>query len=276
MKNVNSKQRLFEMMSRVDKTFKLKLNEWGDENNPDYDNEPSNFDRTEPDFDNTTNDKSSKQTYVSDYFKNKKEATNENQNTEGFFPITTPLGSEDSKLFAKAINVGIDSHLEGFTKSQFSKKGDRLVLNFAKSELPILLRRLEEIGTEEALSWKEDIENYKDEPSDEDWDQMDEMENFDATGYQEKQNAEQTNDNLLDFTIPEWALSTLINGDSSGNSDEDDQKIDAFVNDTVAEYGNANFMLDDIEGKDNLGFCHSNDIDNLGSNCYRLYLRPSN
>ena len=238
MKNANTKQRLFEMMSRVDKTFKSQLNEWGDENDPDYDNEPSNFDSAPK------------------------------EQPEGFFPITMVLGSDDSKLFAQAINVGIDSHLEGFTKSKFSKKGDRLVLEFALSELPILLRRLEEIGTPEALSWKEDIENYKDEPSEEDWDK-----NVDET---ETSGETEASDDLLEFTIPEWALSTLINGDNSGNSDEDDQKIDAFVNDTVAEYGNANFMLGDMEGKDNLGFCRSNDIDNLGSNCYRLYLRPSN
>lgn len=257
MKNVNTKQRLFEMMSRVDKSFKPKLNEWGDENDPEYNNNPNNFEQTEPVYDNTKKDeKNTKQTYVSDYFKNKKESTNEN--VEEFFPITTPLASEDAKLFTKAIDLGIDSHLEGFTKSKFSKKADRLVLNFAKSELPILLRRLEEIGTEEALDWKSDIENYNED--------VDEN---------EQPTEDQSNDDLLEFTIPSWAMSTLINGDNSGNSDEDDQKINAFVNSIVGEYGNANFMLGDIDGKDDLGFCRSNNIDNLGSDCYRLYLRPS-
>lgn len=85
----------------------------------------------------------------------------------------------------------------------------------------------------------------------------------------------EVSDDLLEFTIPSWAMTTLINGDNSGNSDEDDQKIDAFVNNVVAKYGNAHFMANDMEGEDDLGFCHSNDIDNLGSNCYRLYLRPS-
>lgn len=235
MKNVNTKQRLFEMMSRVDKSFKPKLNEWTEENQNETPTEQP----------------------------------------EQFFPITTPLGSEDSKLFAKAINVGIDSHLEGFTKSKFSKKGNRLVLNFAMSELPILLRRLEEIGTPESISWKEDIETYIDDEGNYD-DSIDSLAKPDGTNVKRRTNEDQTSDDLLEFTIPEWALSTLINGDSSGNSDEDDQKIDAFVNDTVAEYGNANFMLGDMEGKDDLGFCRSNDIDNLGSDCYRLYLRPSN
>lgn len=78
-----------------------------------------------------------------------------------FFQITTPVGSSDARLFTKIINQGIDSNLEGFTKSKFDTKqttiGRRLVLDFHKNELPILLRRLEEEGTEQALSWVEDI-----------------------------------------------------------------------------------------------------------------------
>ena len=89
------------------------------------------------------------------------------------------------------------------------------------------------------------------------------------------QDKEMRDPNLLDFDIPEWALSSLINGDDSGLEDEDIQKINKFVDKVVAKYGNAHFMMDDIEGEDNLGFRHSNDIDNLGSNVYRLYLRPS-
>lgn len=79
---------------------------------------------------------------------------------------------------------------------------------------------------------------------------------------------------LLEFTIPDWALSSLINGDDSGLEDEDIEKLDKFVKKTVAEYGNANFILPrdkDIE----LGFQRRNDIDNLGNDCSLLYLRPS-
>jgi hypothetical protein len=86
-----------------------------------------------------------------------------------FFEITTPVESKDAKLFAKIINQGIDSNLEGFTKSKFDTKqtsnGRRLVLNFHKDEIPTLVRRLEEIGTEEALMWADDIKNYKEEES---------------------------------------------------------------------------------------------------------------
>lgn len=115
------KNRLFEVMGKLDGTFKQKLNE---------------------------------------------EIIPEEQlqeNTE-FLPITTPVGSPDDKLFTDVVNQGIDSHLEGFTKSKFEIKnastGNRKVFNFHKSEIPILIRRLEEIGTEEAYQWARDIEDY--------------------------------------------------------------------------------------------------------------------
>lgn len=76
------------------------------------------------------------------------------------FEITCRLGGSDYKLFVAVINQGIDSHLEGFTKSTFSQRsGDsRLVMRFDVSELPILLRRLREVDTEEARQWVDDIE----------------------------------------------------------------------------------------------------------------------
>jgi len=110
----DSKQRLFEVMSRLDSNFKPKLNE-------------SNL-----------------------------LVTGENE----YFPITTPMGSNDDVLFTSIVNQGIDSHLEGFTKSNFDVSGNRRIFNFHNSEIPILLRRLEEIGTDEALQWKDDIENF--------------------------------------------------------------------------------------------------------------------
>ena len=121
----DNKQRLFEVMQRLDKTFNPKLNEVLESPEPE---------ETNPDF----------------------------------LPITTPVNSPDDKLFTEVVNQGIDSHLEGFTKSKFEIKnsslGNRRIFNFHRSELPILLRRLEEIGTPEALQWKEDIEQYKDTP----------------------------------------------------------------------------------------------------------------
>lgn len=81
---------------------------------------------------------------------------------------------------------------------------------------------------------------------------------------------------LIEFEIPEWALSPLVNGDNSGLEDGDEQKLNQFVERVVSQFGNAHFMLRDIDGEDNLGFRPNNDIDNLGSNVYRLYIKPSN
>jgi len=80
-------------------------------------------------------------------------------------------------------------------------------------------------------------------------------------------------DDILEFKIPEYAVSPLINGDYSGLEDEDEKTLNKWVDGIVAKYGNAHFMLpsnDELE----LGFCHTNDIDKLGNNCYKLLLRP--
>ena len=147
MKNTNTKQRLFEIMSRVDKTFKSQLNE--DVNA----GEPS-----------TPQENAFKRKYGDNWREKKAEHDSKVTRTsdlDSFLPITTPLGSADDKLFISVVNKGIDSHLEGFTKSNFSVRDGRRIYNFAISEIPILLRRLEEIGTDEALQWKSDIENHK-------------------------------------------------------------------------------------------------------------------
>jgi hypothetical protein len=80
---------------------------------------------------------------------------------------------------------------------------------------------------------------------------------------------------LVGYNVPEWALSSLINGDDSGLSDEEIQKIENFTAEVTKKYGNANFMVDDIEGDDNLGFMRKNDIDSLGGNVYRIYIKPT-
>lgn len=87
---------------------------------------------------------------------------------------------------------------------------------------------------------------------------------------------EDAKDNLLDFAIPNWAMSAIVNGDTSGLEDEDIQKIDAFENRLVKLYGNANLMLGDVDGEDNLGLTMGNDIEeNAMTECYRMYLRPT-
>lgn len=86
---------------------------------------------------------------------------------------------------------------------------------------------------------------------------------------------EEIENDLIEYDIPSWAISALINGDNSGLSDEDEVKLNKFTSEVVSANGNANFILGDIEGADNLGFRHSNDIDNLGSDVYRLYIKPN-
>lgn len=91
--------------------------------------------------------------------------TNTNENSNDFLEITTPIGSKDYNMFKDIINQGIDSHLEGFTKSKFEAKetsvGNRLIMNFHKLEIPILIRRLRESGNKEASQWANDIEEYQ-------------------------------------------------------------------------------------------------------------------
>ncbi len=79
---------------------------------------------------------------------------------------------------------------------------------------------------------------------------------------------------LVAYTIPDWAVSSLINGDDSGLEEHDIEKLEKFIEKTIAVYGNANFMLSDEEEFD-LGFTRWNDIDNMGSDCSLLYLRPT-
>ena len=79
-----------------------------------------------------------------------------------FLKITIRNGTNDSDLFIKVVNQGIDSHLEAFCKSKFTDFEGRTTCNFHKSEIPLLLRRLDEIGTEEALNWHDDIQRSQD------------------------------------------------------------------------------------------------------------------
>jgi hypothetical protein len=90
---------------------------------------------------------------------------------------------------------------------------------------------------------------------------------------------------IIEFTVPDWAMSALINGDYSGLNKEDEEKVKKFIENTVKEYGHADFALtgdetitDEETGKEtivdnsDLGFRHSNDIDNLGTNCCKILL----
>jgi hypothetical protein len=81
---------------------------------------------------------------------------------------------------------------------------------------------------------------------------------------------EELEDELIDFTVPDWSMGALINGDYSGLSDEDEAKVNEFVDEVSRIYGNAMFM----DANEDLGFCPRNDIDKLGSNCNKVLIRP--
>ena len=75
--------------------------------------------------------------------------------------ISVCNGGSDDKLFCSVWNQGIDSHLEAFTKSKFRRDANRLHLNFHQGEVALLVRRLMEVGTEDALRWAGDIDEYE-------------------------------------------------------------------------------------------------------------------
>jgi hypothetical protein len=92
-------------------------------------------------------------------------------NHKDFISIGTPVNSKDYDLFKSIVNQGIDSHLEGFTQSQFFFDCGKFHFHFHKSEKHILIRRLETLISEtdresdsddiEYLeNWIDDIKNY--------------------------------------------------------------------------------------------------------------------
>jgi len=78
------------------------------------------------------------------------------------------LVSDDRLLMIDVVNRGIDSYLEAFVDSKFEDKydendikyrvsGPRLFCDIGPRDMPVLLRRLEEAGTDDADSLRSDI-----------------------------------------------------------------------------------------------------------------------
>jgi len=67
------------------------------------------------------------------------------------------LVGNDRENGIKVVNQGIDSRLEGFTRSRFSDDGYRLTCDVSKEELQIFVRRLLELDTDEAGMLADDI-----------------------------------------------------------------------------------------------------------------------
>ncbi len=77
---------------------------------------------------------------------------------------------------------------------------------------------------------------------------------------------------IVDFDIPEWAVAPLINDDWSALNDEESLKLSKFLTATSMKYGNCAFY----EGEsDQPEFKHSNDIDNLGGDVYKMYIKQT-
>lgn len=72
------------------------------------------------------------------------------------FTMNCTRWSTDFILLERIINQGIDSYLEGFTKSSFKSSINRLYCYFHDSEMSILLRRLSELSNEEESSYDVD------------------------------------------------------------------------------------------------------------------------
>ena len=64
------------------------------------------------------------------------------------FPIECHRGSEDFKAVTKAVNQGIDSHLEAIFFKQGEGTHGRVRLVFEAASIPVLVRRLMEAGDE--------------------------------------------------------------------------------------------------------------------------------
>ena len=62
---------------------------------------------------------------------------------------------EEWSTIANAVNQGIDSHLEGFTRSKFDSKTG--AINIHPEEMTVLLRRLFEDGSDSAWGLRSDI-----------------------------------------------------------------------------------------------------------------------
>lgn len=98
-----------------------------------------------------------------------------------------------------------------------------------------------------------------------------------------KQNESKVNESsseyedLIPYTIPQWAVSPLINGDRSALTDDEEETLDKFVDGVIKQNGNAHFMLPSSEEELEPEFQPKNDIDGwVGDDVITLYIRPDN
>lgn len=68
----------------------------------------------------------------------------------------------------------------------------------------------------------------------------------------------------IEYTVPEWALSALFNGDTSGLEEDDEAAIAAFLESEKLFEERGHWSYD--SEKNEPYFSHTNDIHNLGDN----------
>lgn len=64
---------------------------------------------------------------------------------------------EGREAVIAVVNQGIDSRLEAITDSKFTDNGRRLICDFSQKDMLVLLRRLYENGSDEAMSLRSSI-----------------------------------------------------------------------------------------------------------------------
>jgi hypothetical protein len=94
---------------------------------------------------------------------------NNPKDVDNYIDLSVVVGTSDAIMFINVWNQGIDSHLEAFTESRYEQvtesigkfKTTRLYFWFHKNEVKTLIRRLRELGTEDAETWANDIEEIE-------------------------------------------------------------------------------------------------------------------
>lgn len=80
---------------------------------------------------------------------------------------------------------------------------------------------------------------------------------------------------VIDFLLPSWVASPLINDDWSGTEASDEAELRHYVSRITAKWGNASFSLPS-ENEFEQGFKWSNDMNSMGGDTIKLLLIPSN
>jgi hypothetical protein len=73
------------------------------------------------------------------------------------YTMELPATSEDCNVVMEAVNQGIDAHLEAITDSKFTWVGSRLHCQVAHKDMLVLLRRLGEMDSDDAMSLRSSI-----------------------------------------------------------------------------------------------------------------------